>query len=644
MQSFIKKCLTGVFAFLVVFLAQNTASAAIKIKDVIFDNSDNLVLFTTSGYLQTTQTQISSLVSQGGMQLVSQASYNPIKKGVLTEPLRVYFDIEGATLAIPNKTWNIPWGKINEMKISQFQKAPDIVRIAINIPEGKNPADYNLITSHNQLILKYSQDIAKAQNYIDIYKNEENKGYIDNLKKITEATGKEETLQTKEIKNNGAISSDFYLDSIGRIEKGLIFNGAGQITIKNIMKLQDPNRLVLDLENARVNPDLISKSFIIEAPKGGFGELVSGQIGAKDILRVGQFDPTTIRIVIQGAGALEYRFVSSFDMQKIFLAKRWDITNSQICDYLSTISDIKAQEVGQDATININFSNPIVYSTFEEGGFFHLDIENATSPEIEMFQKINSIESLKTSKMIRIASDKTRFSFPSKDKKVLAQITPDGKNVKISLKPTKLIVKLEKKIEQPKLVIQSYKRVVLDPGHGGSDTGAIRENVYEKTINQEIAALVRKNLLKEKIEVLMTLPFDKTITLQDRVDFSNEAIPDLYVSIHANASMSPDTKGLEVHWWRDESFELAQIIRENLATQENLKKWDTIDRGLMKSKFYVINHTIAPAVLIETGFMSNHDELKGLCDKKRQKEIADAISKGIIKYLKKVKKQDEAKL
>ena len=523
MQGFIKKCLTGVFAFLVVFLTQNTASAAIKIKDVIFDNSDNLILFVTSGYLQTTQTPISSLVSQGGVQLVPQSAYNPIKKGVLTEPLRVYFDIEGATLSMPNKTWSIPWGKINELKISQFQKAPDIVRIVLNIPEGKNPNDYNLITSHNQLILKYSQEIAQAQNYIDIYKNEENKGYIENLKKITESTKKEESLETKEVKNNGAIASDFYLDSIGRIEKGLIFNGAGQVTIKNIMKLQDPNRLVVDLENARVNPDLISKNFVIEAPKGGFGDMISGQIGAKDILRVGQFDPTTIRIVIQGAGALEYRFVTSYDMQKIFLGKRWDIINSQICDYLATVTDIKAKEIEHNVTIDINFSNPIVYSTFEEGGFFHLDIENSSSPATEIFQKINSVESLKTSKMIRIASDKTRFSFPSKDKKVLAQITPDGKNVKINLKPTKLIVKLEKKIEQPKLVIQSYKRVVLDPGHGGSDTGAIRENKYEKTINQEIAALVRKNLLKEKIEVLMTLPFDKTITLQDRVDFSNEA-------------------------------------------------------------------------------------------------------------------------
>ena len=133
MQSFIKKFLTGVFATLVVFLSGNTADAAIKIKDVVFDNSDNLILFTTSGYLQTSQVPISNLVSQGGVQLVSQSTYNPIKKGVLTEPLRVYFDIEGATLSMSNKTWNIPWGKINEMKISQFQKAPDVVRLVLNI-------------------------------------------------------------------------------------------------------------------------------------------------------------------------------------------------------------------------------------------------------------------------------------------------------------------------------------------------------------------------------------------------------------------------------------------------------------------------------------------------------------------------------
>ncbi len=641
MQRFIKKFLLGVFAIFIVFLTQNTAYSAIKIKDVAFDNSDNLILFTTTGYLSSSQVPISNLVSQGGTQLVTATSYNPIKKGVLYEPLRVYFDIEGATLSMPNKTWEIPWGKISEMKISQFQKTPDVVRLVLNIPEGKNPADYNLITSYNQLILKYSPNIAQAGNYVDIYKNSSTQGYTENLKKITESTGKDETLQTKEIKNSGALSSDFYLESIDRIEKGLILNGVGTVSIKNIMKLQEPKRLVVDLENARVNPKLISESWSLETLKVGLGDIISGQMGARDILRVGQFDPNTIRIVIQGAGALEYRFVTSFDMQKIFLGKRWDITNSQVCDYLAAVTDINAKEIGQDTTININFTNPPAYSTFEEGNYFHLDIENAASPSPEMFQKITTLESLKTSKMVRIASDKTRFSFPSRDTKVFAQITPDGKSIKITLKPTKLIVKLEKKIEKPKLVIQSYKRVVLDAGHGGSDVGAIREGVNEKVLNQEIAALVRKNLLKEKIEVLMTLPFDKTTTLQERVDFSNEANPDIYVSIHANASMSPDAKGVEVHWWRDESFELAQTIKENLATQENLKKWNTVDRGLMKSKFYVINHTIAPAVLIETGFMSNHEELKGLCDKKRQKEIADAISKGIIKYLKKVKKQDE---
>jgi N-acetylmuramoyl-L-alanine amidase len=99
--------------------------------------------------------------------------------------------------------------------------------------------------------------------------------------------------------------------------------------------------------------------------------------------------------------------------------------------------------------------------------------------------------------------------------------------------------------------------------------------------------------------------------------------------------MKPDIKGVEVHWWREDSFELAQYLRKHLADDKNLKKWDTLDRGLFKSQFYVINHTTMPAILIEVGFMSNKDELKNLKNKKVQKEMAEAITEGILEYLKK---------
>ena len=67
---------------------------------------------------------------------------------------------------------------------------------------------------------------------------------------------------------------------------------------------------------------------------------------------------------------------------------------------------------------------------------------------------------------------------------------------------------------------------------------------------------------------------------------------------------------------------------------KNVKKWKTVDRGLFKSQFYVINHTEAPAILCEIGFISNKDEREEIIKTKRQKEIAEAIADGIYKYLK----------
>ena len=68
--------------------------------------------------------------------------------------------------------------------------------------------------------------------------------------------------------------------------------------------------------------------------------------------------------------------------------------------------------------------------------------------------------------------------------------------------------------------------------------------------------------------------------------------------------------------------------------QKKIKKWNTVDRGLFNSKFYVINHTDAPAILCEIGFISNKDERDEIIKTKRQKEIAEAIANGIYNYLK----------
>ena len=132
----------------------------------------------------------------------------------------------------------------------------------------------------------------------------------------------------------------------------------------------------------------------------------------------------------------------------------------------------------------------------------------------------------------------------------------------------------------------------------------------------------------------MTRTKDTTMSLEERVEFSNELNPDIFVSIHTNSTLNLETQGLETHYFKDNSIDLADVIHKNFASEKNLRKWDTKDRGVIKSRFYVINHTEAPSVLIEIGFISNEEERAQIVKKDRQEEIATAIAKGILEYLK----------
>ena len=127
----------------------------------------------------------------------------------------------------------------------------------------------------------------------------------------------------------------------------------------------------------------------------------------------------------------------------------------------------------------------------------------------------------------------------------------------------------------------------------------------------------------------MTRDTDQTVSLQDRVAFSEDKHPDIFISIHVNSSEKPEITGIETHYYRQESMSLAQTVHAALASNIKSK-----NRGLFKSKFYVINHTTSPAILVEIGFMSNADERKELMSDKRRQATAKAIAEGVENYFK----------
>lgn len=183
------------------------------------------------------------------------------------------------------------------------------------------------------------------------------------------------------------------------------------------------------------------------------------------------------------------------------------------------------------------------------------------------------------------------------------------------------------------------KIITIDPGHGGSDSGAVGPNGYTEkegafAISQKVASILNQSGAK----VIMTRDSDVDVygpnasarnELQARVDVGNNANSDIFVSIHCNAFVNPAANGTQTFYYGSsyQGQRLAQSIQEKMIEANGLR-----DRGISTCNFYVVKHSYMPAVLIETAFITNYDEEALLSDDEWQTTMAKAIAEGINEY------------
>ncbi|MDJ0701769.1 MAG: N-acetylmuramoyl-L-alanine amidase [Leptolyngbyaceae cyanobacterium MO_188.B28] len=173
--------------------------------------------------------------------------------------------------------------------------------------------------------------------------------------------------------------------------------------------------------------------------------------------------------------------------------------------------------------------------------------------------------------------------------------------------------------------------VVIDPGHGGSDPGAVGINgMQEKGIVLEISRQVALRLEQQGIQAVLTRRDDLDLDLDPRILIAEQVNADLLVSIHANAInlRRPDVNGLESYYTTDVGRQLAQVIHNTI-----LQRLGVADRGIRESRFYILRHTTMPAVLIETGFLTGAQDARNLADPAWRSRMADAIAQGILQYV-----------
>jgi N-acetylmuramoyl-L-alanine amidase len=224
------------------------------------------------------------------------------------------------------------------------------------------------------------------------------------------------------------------------------------------------------------------------------------------------------------------------------------------------------------------------------------------------------------------------------------------------------------------------KRIVLDPGHGGHDPGAVGpKNLYEKDVVLDIALKLKKILSSDpNLDIFLTRETDVFIPLEKRTAIAISKNADLFLSIHANASPRRDAKGIETYFlnWtndeeamkvaarenaislkkmkklnegkdvldvmlsdlrrdnkRDESLKLANFVQQNMVSSLNRSYSHIVDHGVKQALFYVLFGAQMPSVLVEVSFISNPLEEKLLSKDRYRSELAKSIASGINKYM-----------
>ena len=199
---------------------------------------------------------------------------------------------------------------------------------------------------------------------------------------------------------------------------------------------------------------------------------------------------------------------------------------------------------------------------------------------------------------------------------------------------------------------EPFALVVLDPGHGGQDSGTMKAGVLEKELTLDVARRAERLLQLQGVAVLLTRSDDRHVSLAGRAAIANEQRNCVFVSVHFDHAARAAATGVETYYaahqvsnaarvasWlpflQRTALEAARVESQSLASfiQEALvKHTQAMNRGTTPQQFFVIANVRHPAVLVEGGFLTNTDEVSKLATGDYREQIAAAITDGVLRY------------
>lgn len=286
---------------------------------------------------------------------------------------------------------------------------------------------------------------------------------------------------------------------------------------------------------------------------------------------------------------------------------------------------------------------------------------DSVSPDVFLHKKDKKASAQVGSDTVMVGSQPVRLS-RAIERHRQAIVVPEDFEVKV----------IERLLETPEVMRERPLKIVVDAGHGGNDPGAIgRFGIKEKDIVLDLAKRLERNLRDRGIDVVMTRTRDESVSLERRTEIATRAQADFFISIHANSNPSKGIDGIQVYSCKEMGFKekndeqlrknydllfggllmqrdkyVKQIVADMLAAYKRsessavasslasqlVRDLHVANRGIKRSGFFVVRNTLLPAVLVETGFLTNAREAKRLNTPSYRQDIADSLSENLLRH------------
>lgn len=597
----------------------------------------------TSANFDTSNAMIMLSAKEGNAGTIMES----VKLVTLENPKRAYFDIDSAVLSIPKQDWTFNSQGIKQVKISQFSTNPNKVRVVMYYDEGYDISQVKFLRLKNNIILKlknngysdtyfqntYRDEHASSSDFYEyltvttpVTKKDAADDIVDQLQRAFNTTIPKLTTPEQSEKLQLRLNTKYYIENVTATPNAVLINGFGALTIEKPLILTNPSRIVFDLSNTLVAQNLRNKTF---------------KLNDTDYFKIGQFSVNKARVVITTNAVEDYIPIFSSDNQSLLIANYKTVKASTLYSNTNNMIAFSNKKIdAQTSAMTLSFNAPVVHGIDRTNTEAMIYLYNTNNYNETTFKNTFANTAFAKAKVELIPQIGLKVSVPIQQNSLInTYLGADGKTIKLQVKAPKAATTVATTKPATTTTVTTHavttkvpkgtRKVVIDAGHGGSDYGAIRNGINEKDITLDVAKRVEALLKKEGYAVKMTRTSDVYVSLQGRCDISNAYDPDIFVSIHVNSSVRPEITGIETHYYHQESMSLAQTLHSSLASNINSK-----NRGLFKSKFYVINHTTAPSILMEIGFISNDGERAQLVSEKRKQDTAKAIAEGVKNYFK----------